>query len=103
MSPMSSSRATTRQAYQSFSKSHFAVIQMKTMTEMRRSYVAPYFPGKKLANWWVVVGQQSARQLLSIKRDGKHSKLPATPRSFNIIISVLKNTSASTAGSVIAL
>lgn len=32
------------------------------------SVVAPYFPGKKLANWWVVVGEQSTRQLLSIKR-----------------------------------
>ncbi|KAI0062804.1 Sec63-domain-containing protein [Artomyces pyxidatus] len=30
--------------------------------------VAPYFPTKKLANWWVVVGEQSTRQLLSIKR-----------------------------------
>jgi len=32
------------------------------------SVIAPYFPGKKLANWWVVVGEQSTRQLLSIKR-----------------------------------
>jgi pre-mRNA-splicing helicase BRR2 len=32
------------------------------------SVVAPYFPGKKMANWWVVVGEQSTRQLLSIKR-----------------------------------
>ena len=32
------------------------------------SVVAPYFPGKKAANWWVVVGEQSTRQLLSIKR-----------------------------------
>jgi len=32
------------------------------------SVVAPYFPGKKMTNWWVVVGEQSTRQLLSIKR-----------------------------------
>ena len=32
------------------------------------SVVAPYFPGKKMSNWWVVVGEQSTRQLLSIKR-----------------------------------
>jgi pre-mRNA-splicing helicase BRR2 len=32
------------------------------------SVVAPHFPGKKMANWWVVVGEQSTRQLLSIKR-----------------------------------
>jgi len=30
--------------------------------------VAPYFPGKKLANWWVVIGEPNMRQLLSIKR-----------------------------------
>ncbi|KZV62423.1 Sec63-domain-containing protein [Peniophora sp. CONT] len=30
--------------------------------------VAPYFPGKKLANWWVVLGEQGTRQLHSIKR-----------------------------------
>jgi len=32
------------------------------------SVVAPYFPRKKMANWWIVVGEQSTRQLLSIKR-----------------------------------
>lgn len=30
--------------------------------------VAPHYPGKKMVNWWVVVGEQSTRQLLSIKR-----------------------------------
>ena len=30
--------------------------------------VAPYYPFKKLPNWWLVVGEQSTRQLLSIKR-----------------------------------
>ncbi|KAI9460719.1 Sec63-domain-containing protein [Russula earlei] len=32
------------------------------------SVIAPYFPGKKMTNWWIVVGEQSTRQLLSIKR-----------------------------------
>jgi pre-mRNA-splicing helicase BRR2 len=32
------------------------------------SVIAPHFPGRKLANWWVVVGEQGTRQLLSIKR-----------------------------------
>ena len=30
--------------------------------------VAPYYPSRKMANWWLVVGEQSTRQLLSIKR-----------------------------------
>ncbi|KAI9444012.1 Sec63-domain-containing protein [Lactarius indigo] len=30
--------------------------------------VAPHFPAKKMVNWWVVIGEQSTRQLLSIKR-----------------------------------
>ena len=30
--------------------------------------MAPHFPKKKMVNWWVVVGEQSTRQLLSIKR-----------------------------------
>ncbi|KAH9040569.1 hypothetical protein EDB84DRAFT_1436718 [Lactarius hengduanensis] len=29
--------------------------------------VAPHFPAKKMVSWWVVVGEQSTRQLLSIK------------------------------------
>jgi pre-mRNA-splicing helicase BRR2 len=36
--------------------------------EGNNAVVAPYLPGKKMANWWVVVGEQSTRQLLSIKR-----------------------------------
>lgn len=36
--------------------------------EADATVVAPYFPGKKLANWWVVVGEQATRQLHSIKR-----------------------------------
>ena len=30
--------------------------------------VAPFYPVKKLANWWLVVGEQSTRQLHVIKR-----------------------------------
>lgn len=30
--------------------------------------IAPYYPGKKMANWWLVVGEPSTKQLLSIKR-----------------------------------
>lgn len=30
--------------------------------------VAPYFPSRKLANWWVVIGDPTSKQLLSIKR-----------------------------------
>ena len=37
--------------------------------------VAPYYPGKKMANWWLVVGQQNTRQLLSIKRVTVKQKL----------------------------
>jgi len=30
--------------------------------------IAPYYPFKKLPNWWLVVGEQATRQLLSIKK-----------------------------------
>ncbi|KAJ7097861.1 putative RNA helicase [Mycena belliarum] len=30
--------------------------------------VAPFYPSKKLANWWLVVGESSTRRLLAIKR-----------------------------------
>lgn len=30
--------------------------------------VAPFYPSRKMANWWLVVGEPSTRQLLSIKR-----------------------------------
>ena len=30
--------------------------------------IAPYYPFKKLPNWWLVIGEQSTRQLLSIKK-----------------------------------
>lgn len=30
--------------------------------------VAPFYPARKMANWWLVVGEPDTRQLLSIKR-----------------------------------
>ncbi|KAJ7905636.1 putative RNA helicase [Mycena olivaceomarginata] len=30
--------------------------------------VAPFYPAKKMANWWLVVGESSTRRLLAIKR-----------------------------------
>ncbi|KAJ7125480.1 putative RNA helicase [Mycena crocata] len=30
--------------------------------------VAPFYPSKKMANWWLVVGESSTRRLLAIKR-----------------------------------
>ena len=30
--------------------------------------IAPFYPSKKMANWWLVVGEPDTRQLLSIKR-----------------------------------
>ena len=30
--------------------------------------VAPFYPLKKLANWWLVIGDATSRQLLVIKR-----------------------------------
>lgn len=30
--------------------------------------IAPFYPLRKMANWWLVVGEQSTGQLLSIKR-----------------------------------
>ena len=30
--------------------------------------VAPFYPFRKMANWWLVVGEESTRQLHSIKR-----------------------------------
>ena len=31
------------------------------------SVIAPHFPKKKMVNWWLIVSEQSTRQLLSIK------------------------------------
>jgi len=33
-----------------------------------QNVVAPFYPLKKLANWWLVVGDPASRQLLVIKR-----------------------------------
>lgn len=33
-----------------------------------QTVVAPFYPAKKMANWWLVVGEPSTRQLLVIKR-----------------------------------
>ncbi|KAL0064635.1 Pre-mRNA-splicing helicase BRR2 [Marasmius tenuissimus] len=37
-------------------------------SESDQAVVAPYYPGKKMANWWLVVGEHSTKQLLVIKR-----------------------------------
>ncbi|KZO96269.1 Sec63-domain-containing protein [Calocera viscosa TUFC12733] len=37
--------------------------------------VAPFFPAKKMANWWLVVGEPSTKQLLSIKKVTVHRSL----------------------------
>jgi len=36
--------------------------------ESDQTVVAPFYPLKKLANWWLVVGNAATRQLLVIKR-----------------------------------
>ncbi|KAI0088962.1 Sec63-domain-containing protein [Irpex rosettiformis] len=33
-----------------------------------QNVIAPFFPGKKMAGWWIVVGDATSRQLHSIKR-----------------------------------
>ncbi|CAL1708453.1 unnamed protein product [Somion occarium] len=37
-------------------------------SDAEQTVVAPFYPLKKMANWWVVIGDPSSRQLLSIKR-----------------------------------
>ncbi|CCL98051.1 uncharacterized protein FIBRA_00045 [Fibroporia radiculosa] len=37
--------------------------------------VAPFYPQKKLANWWLVIGEPKSRQLLAIKRVTVHRNL----------------------------
>ncbi|OCH86010.1 putative RNA helicase [Obba rivulosa] len=37
--------------------------------------VAPFFPQRKLANWWIVIGEPSTRQLLAIKKVTVHRTL----------------------------
>jgi pre-mRNA-splicing helicase BRR2 len=36
--------------------------------EADQTVIAPFYPSKKMANWWLVVGEPSSRQLLVIKR-----------------------------------
>ena len=36
--------------------------------ETDQNVVAPFYPVRKLANWWLVVGEPSTRQLLVIKK-----------------------------------
>ena len=33
-----------------------------------QTVIAPFYPTKKMANWWLVVGEPTSRQLLSIKK-----------------------------------
>jgi pre-mRNA-splicing helicase BRR2 len=33
-----------------------------------QTVVAPFYPAKKMANWWLVIGDAASRQLLVIKR-----------------------------------
>lgn len=33
-----------------------------------QNVVAPFYPSKKMANWWLVIGESSTRRLLAIKR-----------------------------------
>lgn len=33
-----------------------------------QNVVAPFYPARKMANWWLVVGEPSTKQLLVIKR-----------------------------------
>ena len=37
--------------------------------------VAPFYPKKKLANWWIVIGEPKTRQLLAIKKVTVHRSL----------------------------
>ena len=36
--------------------------------DSEQNVIAPFFPGKKMAGWWLVVGDAASRQLHSIKR-----------------------------------
>jgi len=33
-----------------------------------QTVIAPFYPAKKMANWWLVIGEPSTRQLLVIKK-----------------------------------
>ena len=36
--------------------------------DTEQSVVAPFYPSKKLANWWIVLGDRDSRQLYVIKK-----------------------------------
>lgn len=36
--------------------------------EVNQSVIAPFFPNGKMQNWWVVIGEQSSKQLLCVRR-----------------------------------
>nr|VWO96385.1 Pre-mRNA-splicing ATP-dependent RNA helicase PRP28 (EC [Ganoderma boninense] len=48
---------------------------MDEPSEDDESVVAPFYPKKKLANWWVVVGEPKTKQLLAIKKVTVHRSL----------------------------
>ena len=48
---------------------------METPGEDDETVVAPFYPKKKLANWWVVVGEPKTKQLLAIKKVTVHRNL----------------------------
>lgn len=39
--------------------------------------IAPFYPKKKLANWWLVIGEPKSRQLLAIKKVTVYRSLAA--------------------------
>jgi pre-mRNA-splicing helicase BRR2 len=46
--------------------------------------MAPFFPMKKTENWWVVIGETSTRQLLSIKKIPLRSRRHAVNLDFTL-------------------
>jgi len=36
--------------------------------KIKQSVVAPFYPSKKLANWWIVLGDWESQQLYVIKK-----------------------------------
>ena len=48
---------------------------MDEPSEDDETVIAPFYPKKKLANWWVVIGEPKTRQLLAIKKVTVHRNL----------------------------
>ena len=48
---------------------------MHEPSEDDETVIAPFYPKKKLANWWVVIGEPKTRQLLAIKKVTVHRNL----------------------------